>query len=303
MSRIPYQSWRFAWYDVANPLAAAIRSVDRIISVSPNYVREILTPEGGMGLDHELSQRGTSLVGIRNGIDTSIWDPHTDPHLPRKYKFKSRTRGKAEARAALLARAGWTDDGTAIIGVVSRLVDQKGIDFLLGAVPYLEGMGARVVLLGSGLQWLTDWVRHMVGEHPDVLFAEVDKYDEPFAHLIFAGSDLFCMPSRFEPCGLAQMQAMAYGTPTIATAVGGLVDTIVDADADPAEGTGFLTRTVDVTGLVDALHRGLRAHRADPRFAGIVERGMSVDWSWAVPAAEHRAIYRELADLARRPDA
>jgi starch synthase len=202
-----------------------------------------------------------------------------------------------------LARAGWTDDGTAIIGVVSRLVDQKGIDFLLGAVPYLEGMGARVVLLGSGLQWLTDWVRHMVGEHPDVLFAEVDKYDEPFAHLIFAGSDLFCMPSRFEPCGLAQMQAMAYGTPTIATAVGGLVDTIVDADADPAEGTGFLTRTVDVTGLVDALHRGLRAHRSDPRLAGIVERGMSVDWSWAVPAAEHRAIYRELADLARRPDA
>jgi starch synthase len=120
---------------------------------------------------------------------------------------------------------------------------------------------------------------------------------------MFAGSDLYCMPSRFEPCGLAQMQAMAYGTPTVATAVGGLVDTIVDADADPAGGTGFLARTVDVTGLVDALHRGLRARDSEPRFAEIVQRGMSADWSWKVPASEHLRIYRELAGFTRPAEA
>ncbi len=295
MSRIPHQSWTFAWYDVANPLAAAIRSVDRIIAVSPNYAQEILTPEDGMGLDYELRQRGSALVGIRNGIDSSVWDPHTDSMLPRRYKFKSRTRGKSEARAALLERAGWSDNGAAVVGVVSRLVDQKGIDTLMGAVPYLAAMNARIIMLGSGLPGLADLVRRSQAAAPDVLFAELDAFDEPFAHLIFAGSDLFCMPSRFEPCGLAQMQAMAYGTPTVATAVGGLIDTISDADTDLAGGTGFLTTTNDLPGLVDALHRSVRAWLSDQRFSGIVERGMQTDWSWTAPSIRHIAIYEELA--------
>ncbi len=296
MMRVPHRSWLFAWYDVANPLAAAIRSVDRIVAVSPNYAREILTPEAGMGMDHELRERGEALVGIRNGIDTSIWNPGTDPHLPKTYRYRTRAAGKTAARAALLERAGWTDDGAAVIGVVSRLVDQKGIDILMGAVPYLARMNARVVLLGSGLAGLTDYVRHMAAEHPSQLWASLDRFDDPLAHLIFAGSDVFGMPSRFEPCGLAQMQAMAYGTPTVATAVGGLVDTIIDADDDLSAGTGFLTLTNDLPGLVDALHRAVRAWTSDRRFAGIVRRGMEADWSWAGPAAEHVELYRRLVD-------
>ncbi len=295
MGRIPHQSWMFSWYDVANPLAAAIRCVERIVAVSPNYAAEILTPEAGMGMDYELRQRGDALIGIRNGIDATIWSPQTDPMIPRKYKFKSRVRGKAEARAKVLERAGWTETGAAVIGVVSRLVDQKGIDTLMGVVPYLASMNARMVLLGSGLHGLTELVRSVASDHPDVLVAELDAFDEPFAHLIFAGSDLFCMPSRFEPCGLAQMQAMAYGTPTVATAVGGLVDTIVDADRDLAGGTGFLTTTNDLPGLVDALHRAVRAWTSDQQFMGIVERGMNADWSWTGPAAQHVEIYHDIS--------
>jgi starch synthase len=294
MSRIPHRSWLFSWYDVANPLAAAIRSVDRIVAVSPNYAREILTAESGMGMDQEMAARGNSLVGIRNGIDVSVWNPSGDPHLPQTYTPKTVSKGKAAAREALLDRFGWTEDGSAIIGVISRLVDQKGIDTLMGTVQFLKGMNARIVLLGSGLADLTNWVRSTSEEYPEQLAVELDAYDEPLSHLIFAGSDLFCMPSRFEPCGLAQMQAMAYGTPTIATAVGGLVDTIVDADTDPRSGTGFLTVSNDLPGLVDAMHRGVRALGSTQRFNGIRRRGMKADWSWGEPARRHAEIYAEL---------
>lgn len=299
ISRIPHRSWLFNWYDVANPLAAAVRSVDRVIAVSPNYAKEILTPESGMAMDRELAARGDTLLGILNGIDVGVWNPAEDPHLPRTYTAKTVSKGKAAAREALLDRFGWDDDGSAVIGVVSRLVDQKGIDLLMETVPYLSRMGARIVLLGSGLQELTNWVRNVAAQHPEHLATELDAYDEPLAHLIFAGSDLFCMPSRFEPCGLAQMQAMAYGTPTIATAVGGLVDTIVDADADPEGGTGFLTVSNDLAGLVDAMHRGLRAMKQPQRFNGIRRRGMKTDWSWRQPARRHAELYRELMNEAQ----
>lgn len=295
MSRVPHRSWLFSWYDVANPLAAAIRTVDRIVAVSPNYGREILTPEAGMGMHEELTAKGDTLVGVLNGIDTSVWNPASDQMIPQTFSLKTVRKGKQAAREALLHRFGWDDNGETLIGVVSRLVDQKGIDTLVHAIPYLEGINARVVMLGSGLQELTDLVRASISAYPGQIAAELDAYDEPLSHLIFAGSDLFCMPSRFEPCGLAQMQAMAYGTPTIATAVGGLVDTITDADADLANGNGFLTVTNDLPGLVDALHRAARAFNSDKRFNGIRKRGMQTDWSWKSPAKQHRELYSSLA--------
>ena len=294
LGRVPYRSWLFSWYDVANPLAAAIRTVDRVVAVSPNFAAEILTPENGMGMHEELAGKGEALVGILNGIDTSVWNPTSDSALPEFFSLKTVKKGKAAARAALLDRFDASDDGATIVGVVSRLVDQKGIDLLMDAVPYLEHLNMRVVLLGSGLKNLTDHVRSMVAQYPDRLLVELDAFDDPLAHLIFAGSDLFCMPSRFEPCGLAQMQAMAYGTPTVATAVGGLVDTIVDADADEEEGTGFLTITNDLPGLVDALHRAARAIGSDRRFNAVRKRGMKHDWSWTAPARRQLELYAEL---------
>ncbi len=296
LQRIPHESWRFAWYDVANPLVGAIRSADRIIAVSPNYAREILTEADGMGMHDELARRGDALVGIRNGIDASVWTPVDNPHLAVPYGVKDRESGKAAARAALVKQAGWDDDGSLLITVVSRLVDQKGIDLAMALAPYLASVPARIFVLGSGQANIAELVRETADANPDRIFAVTDRYDEPLAHRLFAGGDVFMMPSRFEPCGLAQMQSMAFGTPAIATPVGGLVDTIIDVDAEPKMGTGFLAQSNDVAGLVDAVHRAARTMRAARTRKAIQKRGMTHDWSWVRPAQHHLDLYAEISN-------
>lgn len=295
LQAIPHESWRFAWYDSANPLLGAIRSVDRIVAVSPNYAREILTPEQGMGLHEELSRRADDIVGIRNGIDVVDWNPRADAHLPTTYGSDDFEDGRAAARTALLATCGWEPVTTdRLLGVVTRLVDQKGIDTIIGLAPYLEHLPARLVLLGSGQAELVELVEAAAATQPNRIFAVTDRYDEPLSHLLFAGADLFLMPSRFEPCGLAQMQAMAYGTTPVATPVGGLVDTITDVDDDPRSGTGILARTNDLAGFVDAVHRGLRAHKVAARRRAMQRRAMSIDWSWDEPARQQIEVYRSI---------
>lgn len=293
LQRIPHESWRFAWYDSTNPLLGAIRSADKIIAVSPNYASEILSEEHGQGLHEELLRRGDALVGIRNGIDTSIWNPGTDQVLASTYTIDNFETGKVAARQALLDQFGWQESSAPILGVVSRLVDQKGVDLLAGLGPFLKHLPARLVLLGSGQAELAKLIADLAIEQPNRVGAVTDRYDEELAHRIFAGADLFLMPSRFEPCGLAQMQSMAYATPPIATPVGGLVDTIVDADDDRSGGTGFLAKTVDLAGFLDAVHRGVRAHRSTSRRRGIQRRGMQIDWSWDQPAQRHLEVYEQ----------
>lgn len=276
-----------------NPAAGAIRLADRVVAVSPNYAKEIQDPSRGAGLHTLLAGKGTDLVGIRNGIDTALWNPATDPHIAAPYD-RADLSGKAASTAALAARAGWSVDDGPIIGVVTRLVEQKGIDMLLGLVPYLAGMRARLVLLGSGEERLSLWARELAATHPDRLHF-VDGYDLELAHQIFAGADLFCMPSRFEPCGLAQMQAMAYGTIPVVTPVGGLVDTVTDADESPETGTGFVAVTIDALGMLDALHRAVTAWSAKDRRTAIQQRGMDIDWSWDTPTRRHLELYRAIA--------
>ena len=284
---------RFAWYDATNPLAGAIELAGRVVAVSPRYAEEIVTEAGGMGLHERLAARGDRLVGIRNGIDTSVWNPSTDPHIAVSYSADDR-RGRAACRGALAAEAGWPDDTVPIVATVSRLVEQKGIDLLLDTIRFLPHLPARLAVLGSGDPALTAGLAAAAAGHPDHVFF-VDGYDEPLAHRLFAGSDLFVMPSRFEPCGLAQMQAMAYGSIPVVTDVGGLHDTVVDADTDRTHGTGFVSATVDTAGLVDALHRGVRALRHGARRRAIQGRGMTEDWSWTAPAARHLELYEEIA--------
>lgn len=293
LQHLPVEADRFAWYGGTNPLAGAIELVDRVIAVSPNYAAEILTPEAGMGLHERLAALGDRLVGIRNGIDTSVWDPATDPHIPARYATTDLT-GRDVCRAALAGIAGWQPEPIPTVGVVSRLVDQKGIDLLLEACRFLPTMPGRLVVLGAGASELAGALSAAADADPGHVWF-FDGYDEVLAHRIFAGSDLFAMPSRFEPCGLAQMQAMAYGSIPVVTDVGGLHDTVIDADVDRAGGTGFVSATVDATGLVDALHRGVRAVRHPGRRRAIQTRGMSTDWSWTVPAAHHREIYAEIS--------
>ncbi len=295
LPRIRHNFSSYECYGDVNPLAGAIQVADRVVTVSPNYADEIRRPESGMGLDHILNGIGSRLIGIRNGIDTGIWNPATDKMLSANYSIDD-LEAKDSSRADLIAAASWDDDGTPIVGIVTRLVDQKGIDLALEAVRYAPNVPYRLVMLGSGEQWIADWARWAASEWPDyVHFA--DGYNERLAHTIFAGSDLLLMPSRFEPCGLAQMQAMAYGTIPIVTDVGGLHDTVIDADTHRKTGTGFLSATVDVPGIIDALHRATRAWRHTQRRRGIQKRGMAEDWSWTGPARRHIEMYEEMLRL------
>ncbi|MCP4962478.1 MAG: glycogen synthase [Actinomycetia bacterium] len=281
----------FEWFGACNPLAGGIALADRVVAVSPNYANEILTSEAGMGLDGRLRILGDRLVGIRNGIDVEIWNPATDPHTAEPYDATD-LAGKVACRAQLHDIAGWADSNHPIIGVVTRLVEQKGLDILNGTLRFLDGFPARLFVLGSGSAQLAWQLRQAADDAPDQVFF-FDGYDEPLAHQIFAGADLFVMPSRFEPCGLAQMQAMAYGTIPVVTDVGGLHDTVIDADADRANGTGFISKSVDAAGVVDALHRAVRAYRHSARRGGIQRRGMGHDWSWVTPARRHLDLYEQ----------
>jgi len=295
LKRIPHRAGAFDWFGGCNPMLAAVRTAASIVAVSPTYAREILTEEFGCGLAWELGQRGDALVGIRNGIDVEQWNPATDAHIARNYDLTTVSRNKAPNRRALLDRVGLTaGPNEPVFGVVSRLVDQKGVDLLLESVHFLEYLGAHLVVLGSGDVGLADGLRWAAATFPDrVVF--VDGYDATLAHQIFAGADLFVMPSRFEPCGLAQMQAMAYGTLPVVTDLGGLHDTVVDADTDPEHGTGILAPWPTGAAMTDALHRGAALWRDRKRRAAARANGMAVDWSWRGPAAEHLQIYRAIS--------
>ena len=231
-------------------------------------------------------------MATRNGIDTRQWDPAIDPHLVENYSVADIDR-KAASRADLLRSVGWEDDGPPIMGMVTRLVDQKGIDLMLDAVQYAETVPFRLVILGAGERWIADWARNLEASNPSLVSFR-DGYDVAYGHKVFAGSDLFGMPSRFEPCGLAQMQAMEYGTIPVVTNVGGLHDTVLDADRNRAKGNGFVASSVDVAGLIDAIHRATRAWRHPARRIGIQKRGMNENWSWTAPAKDHIELYESV---------
>jgi starch synthase len=291
LSELPFRHDMYARRGDCNPLAGGIAAADAIIAVSPNYAAEICTPAFGNGLDDLLRSRGDALVGLRNGIDTDTWNPATDTALVVPYSA-NQPSGKAACRAALLAELGFAYDDRPLLVSVGRLVDQKGYDLLLPVVPLLHGMGARLAILGSGDRTLTDQLTRLAASHPEV-FVFRPGYDEALAHRMTAGGDVFVMPSRFEPCGLAQMQAMRYGTIPVVTDVGGLHDTVIDADASTT-GTGFVARDVTAMHVADALHRAVRAVADPPRRRVIQQIGMAIDWSWRNPAAEHIALYDKL---------
>jgi len=292
INELPFQADLFERGDAINMLAGAIAAADAVVAVSPTYAEEIREEPQGMGLAGELENKGDRLQGILNGIDTTAWDPATDSALPENYDHRDRS-GKKVCRAALWQQLGWDPSSKEpLIAMVTRLVDQKGVDVVFETAQYLEGMRARMMVLGSGDPGLASWGHRLASEMPG-RFAFREGFDIDLAHLMFAGSDLFVMPSRFEPCGLAQMQAMRYGTIPVVTSVGGLADTVVDADAHRS-GTGFVSATVDVAGMVDALHRALSAWRNPGRRRGIPGRGMAIDWSWEAPAQRYVDLYNQL---------
>jgi starch synthase len=280
-------------FGAVNPLGGAVALADRVIAVSPHYADEILLPENGYGLDSILAERGPDVLGILNGIDTDEWNPATDPYLVENYRAPS-SKAKSNCRDALLNEFGLPlNSNGPVLGMVSRLVDQKGVDLLLDAAQYLHSWGASLVVLGAGDPGLAAALHQRAGQ-PESNVGFREGYDLGLAHRMFAGSDLYVMPSRFEPCGLAQMQAMAYGTIPVTTSVGGLVDTVIDADTDSENGNGFRSPHNSGAGLVDALHRATNAWRNPIRRKQIIANGMSHDWSWTGPAALYEAVYESL---------
>jgi starch synthase len=283
-----------------NPLAGALALADRVVTVSPRYAQEIRSEPGGVGLADVVNRRAASLSGIRNGIDEDLWDPTSDPYLPAPFSA-SDLSGKAVARKALLAETPLQDNGEPIIGLVARLVDQKGVDLALDLAPFLARMGAKLVLIGDGESTLVARAARVAGSHRERMFFFA-RYQEDLAHLVVVGSDLLLAPSRFEPCGLVQMQAMNVGTIPVVTGVGGLADTVIDADADPVHGTGFVADTADPLHLLDALHRSVRAVSDPERLARLQHRGMRSDWSWRRPAEAYLELYRQVTGADARLD-
>ncbi len=287
----------FEWWGGVNPLSGALALADRIVAVSPHYATEIVTPEGGFGLDEPLRNRGADLVGILNGIDTDVWDPTNDPLIASPFTAAS-IDSRGINRSALHERFGFPDDGVVLGAVVTRLAHQKGIDLLAPLVPLLSQIPMRLAILGSGDAGLAAHLHELAAAYPDSL-EFVDGYDESLSHLMFAGSDLYLMPSRFEPCGLTQMHAMRYGSIPVVTAVGGLVDTVTDVDLH-RHGTGFVAGRTTSNDLLAALFRAERRVRDRRRRVAIQKRIMGVDWSWREPARQYLELYGELAMKPRK---
>jgi starch synthase len=292
LARLGPRAPAFDWNWACNPLAGGIALADAIVVVSPTYREEVLRPETGAGLDWRLRERADALFGIRNGIDADTWDPARDPHLPAPFDADD-LAGKAHARAVLLERVGLPAGHGPLAVAVTRLVHQKGFDLLLPLLGDLERHGVQVAILGAGDAWLVQALRDAAAAHPAAV-AFVEGYDEALSHLLFGGGDLLLMPSRFEPCGLAQMQAMRYGTLPVVTDVGGLHDTVIDLDESPERGTGWRAAVADTPALADAIERAIRGWRSPAVRVAAQRRGMTTDWSWADPATAYRDLYRTL---------
>lgn len=281
-------------------LKAGLALADRITTVSPTYAAEIRTAAGGMGLDGLLRGRARVVSGILNGIDTSVWDPSTDALLARPFDAR-RLKERAVNKSALQIRMGLAADRRALLlGVVSRLTWQKGMDLLLAAVPEIVAQGAQLALLGAGESQLQQGFAEAAATYHGRV-AVVTGYDEALAHAIQGGADALLVPSRFEPCGLTQLCALRYGAIPIVARTGGLADTVVDANeaalASKA-GTGVVFSPVTTEALVHAVERAAALHTQAAQWRAVQRRAMASDVSWARPAAQYAALYR--AALAAR---
>jgi starch synthase len=281
------------FYGQVNFLKGGLVSADAVTTVSPTYAREILTPEFGCGLEGVLATRASSLTGIVNGLDLAVWDPAGDPALPTAFGDADVAAGKAAARKALAAEIRLGHSDRPVAGMVSRLAEQKGADVVAATVDEIIDLGFDVVILGTGERRYEETLQAAETAHPGRVRV-LRRFDERLAHLIYAGSAVFLMPSRYEPCGLGQMIAMRYGTLPIVSATGGLADTVTDiAERD---GTGIVVADLSPTSFVAALARA-RAALDDPaRLQEIRESGMSRDFSWDASAKAYEALYAGLAD-------
>ncbi|MDA1184391.1 MAG: glycogen synthase GlgA [Acidobacteria bacterium] len=265
-----------------------------LTTVSRRYAEEIQTPEFGNGFDGILRSRSADLVGIRNGIDDTVWDPTSDPHLPEAFDASCLER-KLASKRMVLARFGLPVDDTTLqrplIGLISRLVDQKGFDLIAALRAQLPTLDASFVLLGTGDTRYEEFWLSLAARHPERIAAHIG-FDEGTAHLIEGGADLFLMPSRFEPCGLNQMYSLRYGTIPVVHATGGLYDTVRDYDATTRSGTGFTFDEYSPDTLLRTLRRALEVFQDADAWRHMQLAGMREDFSWDASAREYVTMYQ-----------
>ena len=274
----------------ANPMARAIATADIVSTVSERYAEEILTPEFG--------ERRSDLWGITNGIDTKFFDPAHDPQISARFDADDQS-GKAVDKAALQKEAGLADDAAApIFGVIGRLVEQKGVDLLTAVAPWLLEKGGQLVVLGSGDPVYEQKWRDLAAKNKGRLALTLG-FDAALAQRIYAGADLFLMPSRFEPCGLGQLISLRYGTIPVVRAVGGLATTVRDVDSDP-KGNGFSFTKYEAAAFSDAVGRALRRYKADgDPWRQLRTRAMRADHSWTASAKRYVEMYTAAAKARR----
>ncbi len=271
-----------------NLMSLGIRTADFVNTVSPQYAKEILTPEYGDGLDAVLTQRRDRLSGILNGIDVDRFNPSTDPAIPARFDADSLHR-KAENKLALQQQCGLTvDQDTPLFGFVGRLTDQKGMDLVGANIDRLVERGAQLIILGSGMNEFQDIALAAAQKYPKSVFTKIG-FDANFAQLIYAGSDCFLMPSRFEPCGLGQMIAMRYGTIPIVRATGGLVDTVPEYTGQ--SGRGFSFEEYSAEGLSAAVERALTLYKDQAAWSELAKRDMLSDFSWDESSRKYLNLY------------
>ena len=277
-------------------LKGGINFSERITTVSPTYAREIQTPAFGFGMDGVLRRRADDLVGIVNGIDTGRWNPAADPFSP--HYSSEHLDGKRKAKRALLDEVHLPANDAAVkrplIGLISRLTDQKGFDLIAAAADSLMSLDAGWVMLGSGEPHYEELWTRLAARYPDRVSATIG-FDERLAHLIEAGADMFLMPSRFEPCGLNQLYSLRYGTVPIVRATGGLDDTVVDADEAGGNGIKFADLTPGA--LTGAVRRALELFDESARWEALQRAGMARDSSWDVSAREYVKVYRHAREM------
>lgn len=282
------------FFGKVNVLKAGVIDADVVTTVSPTYAREIQTEGGGAGLHGVFHARGSSLVGIMNGVDYSVWNPATDSALAARYDAED-AGNKARCRGALLRELGLpVDRHGPLVASVSRLVHQKGVDLLLASLPaVLRGSDATFVIAGDGVDSFCEELQ-AAASSSNGRVAFVRAASELTVHRIFAGADLVVVPSRYEPCGLVQLYAQRYGAAPVVHATGGLVDSVVDADAKLDTGTGFAFGEATSEALTGALLRGIAA-RSLPSWPALVRRMMRLDLGWERPARRYEQVYRSIA--------
>ncbi len=282
----------FEYFGKINFLKAGLVYADKINTVSPTYAREIQSSsEFGAGLEGLLHERAVDLSGILNGVDTEIWNPAIDTLIAKTYDAAS-LEGKSANKQALAAKCGFekSRQSRPLVGMITRFAEQKGLDLIAKSAERLFAHNVNMVVLGTGdpkfHRLFETWNDKFAGR-----FRAFMLFDNALAHLIEAGSDIFLMPSRYEPCGLNQMYSLRYGTVPVVRATGGLADTVRDADAESDSGNGFVFTEYEPDAMLAALGRAVTAHGDPKRWQGIVKRGMAADFSWQHAAKEYTALY------------